>query len=451
MKKIKSRTGSILLLFFIVSLFGCENEPLTNTVVSQVTISQPAITLDPGQSQQLEAVVTPGDAGNTAVAWSSRSERIASVAEGLITAHAPGTTTVLATAYSNADAYGEVTVVVTGIPEDLAAAVEGVYIGDVTMGGMAIATDVEATLTAADNKVRLATDASTPLGSLSMDIEVDVQREGEGYRISGTGVSSFGAVSVDGPIDAEGLMTLTISLPDAGVEVIFTARKGQTSLEAVAGTYLGVVDIPMMGAIPDVELTLTPDGTSVILATSVTTPIGQLEMTVPMSVARAGSDYSISGTGTTELLGPVEITGTVSAAGAIDLTIHVANMGIDVSYVGQRLRNPATVVAGTYIGAVTAQGMGPITGNDVAMVLTEVDPTTVHWATQTSTPMGDFAVSDFPLTVARSGSDFTLAGSGTSSVGPLEVTGTIDAAGHVVVTMTGPALLTIIIYEGQKQ
>ncbi|MDR0667590.1 MAG: Ig-like domain-containing protein [Prevotellaceae bacterium] len=164
MKKIESKTGSILLLFFTVLLFGCENEPLTNTVASHVTISKTAITLDPGQSQQLEAVVTPGDAGNTAVAWSSRSERIASVVEGLITAHAPGTTTVLATAYSNADAYGEVTVVVTGIPEDLAAEVEGLYIGDVTMGGMPIATDVEATLTAADNKVRLATDASTPLG-----------------------------------------------------------------------------------------------------------------------------------------------------------------------------------------------------------------------------------------------------------------------------------------------
>jgi hypothetical protein len=343
-------------------------------------------------------------------------------------------------------------VTVTGVPEDLAAAVAGTYIGDVTMGGSTLATDVEATLTVADSKVRLATEVVTGMGTLAMDIEVDVQREGAGYRISGAGVSSLGDVSVDGTIDAEGNMELTINLTQAGAVVVFTARRGQTLVQAVAGTYMGVVSIPMVGELPDIELTLTPEGATVKLATSIDVPgFGMLVMDIPMTVARAGADYTVSGEGTTDRFGPVNVTGTVSAGGAINLTIHVVALGMDVTYTGQRLEDLAAIVAGTYIGTVLAEGTEPITGDDVEMALTAVDRTTVHWETHTTTPLGAFDVVDFPLTIARSGSDFTIAGSGDTSVGPLEVTGTIDAAGHVLVSMTGPGVPMIITYEGQKQ
>jgi hypothetical protein len=140
----------------------------------------------------------------------------------------------------------------------------------------------------------------------------------------------------------------------------------------------------------------------------------------------------------------------VSAAGAINLTIHVDANGLDVTYTGQKLEDLAAIIAGTYTGTVSAQGMGAITGNDVAMVLTAVTRTTVHWATQTTTPLGSFEVTNFELTIARSGNDFTITGSGTSSVGPLDVAGTIDASGHVTVTMNGPGLPITITYEGQK-
>ncbi|MDR2362313.1 MAG: Ig-like domain-containing protein [Prevotellaceae bacterium] len=453
MKKTFKKAGGICLLFFGVLCIGCTDEPIEPVVVAQVVVSETVVTLNPGETVQLTATVTPNNAGNKTVFWKSMNDRIATVDNGLIRAEAPGTVTIVALAYSNTEARSEVTVTVTGVPEDLATAVAGTYIGNVTMSGMPIATDVEATLTAAGNKVRLATEAVTGMGTLTMDIEVDVQREGDGYRISGSGVSSFNAVSVDGTIDAEGNMELTINLTDEGIVVVFTARRGQTLVQAVAGTYMGVVSIPMMGDLPDIELTLTPDGATVKLTANVEVPgVGTLVLDIPMTVTRAGLDYTVFGTGTTDLFGPVSVNGTVSAGGAINLTIHVVTLDMNVTYTGQRLEDVAAIVAGTYIGTVSAQGMGAITGNDVEMVLTSVNRTTVHWATQTDTDLGvSFNVSDFALTVTRSGSDFTIAGSGDTSVGPLEVTGTIDAAGHVLVSMTGPSLPVTIIYEGQKQ
>ncbi|MDR1681241.1 MAG: Ig-like domain-containing protein [Prevotellaceae bacterium] len=449
-KNVKKRSGLLLLLLSGLC-FGCEEEPAYPAVAAQVVVSERAITLDPGESQLLSAAVFPADAGNTAVAWRSLNERVATVVNGLITAVAPGTATVLVTAYSNADARGEVAVTVAGVPDDLAAAVAGTYVGDVTMGGMPIATDVEVTLTAAGNAVRLATTAVTGMGALSMDIEVDVLRDGSGYAISGAGTSTLGAVSVAGAIDADGNMTLNINLHDQSLVVVFTARRGQTPVQAVAGTYDGAVGIPMMGTLPDIELVLTPEGAIARLTTTVVVPsFGTLDMDIPVTVVRAGSDYALSGAGTTALFGPVSISGTVSATGAISLIIHIDANGMDVTYIGQKREDLAALVAGAYTGTVSAQGMGAITGNDVVMILTAGNQTTVHWETHTTTPLGAFDVVDFPLTVARSGSGFTLAGSGTTSVGPLDVTGTIYASGHVVVEMTGPGLPVIISYEGQK-
>jgi hypothetical protein len=452
MKKSIAQTKGVLLLFFAVLFFGCEDEPIYNVAASQVIVSQTEVTLDPGETIQLTATVTPDNAGNRTVFWKSNNDKIATVSNGLIKAESPGTVTIVALAYSNADARSEITVTVTGVSEDLAAAVGGTYIGDVTMSGMPIANDVEATLTAADNKMRLATEADVPgMGSLSMDIEVDVQRDGEGYRISGTGDSSFGPVSVDGTIDAEGNMTLTITLPGVPIVVVFTARRGETPVQAVAGTYMGTVGIPMMGELPDIELTLTPEGNTVKVATTVDVPtVGTLIMDIPVSVTRAGVNYALAGEGESSF-GPITITGTVSA-NAISLILHVTNYAMDVTYTGQKLEDLAALVAGTYIGQVAAQGMGAITGNDVAMILTPVTRTTVHWETHTATGLGaDFDVADFVLTVARSGNDFTVTGTGNSSVGPLEVSGTIEASGHVTVNMNTAVLPVPITYEGQKQ
>ncbi|MDR0728867.1 MAG: Ig-like domain-containing protein, partial [Prevotellaceae bacterium] len=147
MKKIIKKAGGICLLFFGVLCVGCADELVDPVVVTQVVVSETVVTLDPGETVQLTATVTPDNAGNRTVFWKSMNDKIATVDNGLIRAEAPGTVTIVALAYSNAEARSEVTVTVTGVPEDLAAAVAGTYIGDVTMGGSTLATDVEATLT----------------------------------------------------------------------------------------------------------------------------------------------------------------------------------------------------------------------------------------------------------------------------------------------------------------
>jgi hypothetical protein len=336
MEKIVKKTGTMLLLFFVILYSGCKEEEISNLAAQQVTIDTVEVTLAPGDTLRVTATVTPDNAGNGAVFWKSSNERIATVLDGVIVAQLPGTTTIAAIAYSNTDAYAVVTVTVTGVPEDLAAAVAGTYVGNVTMGGMPLATDVEAFLTPADNKMRLATNAETGMGTLSMDIEVDIQRDDDKYRISGAGISTFGTVSVAGTIDAGGNMELAISLPDAGVEVVFTAKKGQASVDAVTGTYTGSVNIPMMGTLSDIELTLTQDDDRIKLATTVEIPgLATLVMDIPVNVTREGENYAIAGEGESTF-GPVSITGTVAAAGAINLTIHVVAYGMDVTYEGQK-------------------------------------------------------------------------------------------------------------------
>ena len=81
--------------------------------VDEITLSQSAAELIEGESLQLTATVSPDDATDKTVTWSSSDERIASVdTNGVVTAIAPGTATITATANdgSGVSASCEVTV-----------------------------------------------------------------------------------------------------------------------------------------------------------------------------------------------------------------------------------------------------------------------------------------------------------------------------------------------------
>ncbi|GHT54338.1 hypothetical protein FACS189451_10560 [Bacteroidia bacterium] len=448
MKKLLAKKSRTLLLFLVVLLFGCEEKDITNILAQQLILSSTGVTLDPGETAQLSAVVSPDNAGNTAVAWISKNTKIATVENGKITAVSPGKTTIAVIAYSDSDVRGEVEVTVTGVPEDLAAAVAGLYIGDVTMGGLPLAADVEATLTAGDNKVYLATNAVTGMGPLSMNIEVDVVRSGDGYIISGTGVSTMGGVKVSGTIDASGNMTLSIELTDAGVTVVYTAKRGKTATDAIAGTYIGKVNSLATGEISEVEVTLTPDGGKVNLATFVEVPgQGTLEMNIPMTVTRNGEDFALSGAGNSTF-GPVSISGTVDANGIIDITIILHGFGdLPVSYIGQKKEDLAALVAGTYTGLVAIPGMGEIPGTGVSLT---PDGRQVRIATTVETPVGTLTM-NIPLDISRDGDGFTVNGSGDSTFGPVSIAGTISATGAIDIIITVHAYGLPVSYTGQRQ
>lgn len=65
--------------------------------VTGVTLDKPSLELEIGESDTLTATVTPDDATNKAVSWSSANDAIATVKDGVVTAVAAGETTVTVT------------------------------------------------------------------------------------------------------------------------------------------------------------------------------------------------------------------------------------------------------------------------------------------------------------------------------------------------------------------
>ena len=79
-----------------------------------VTLSERSLELDAGESVTLTAAVTPANASDKTVTWSSSNESVAAVAEdGTVTAGAGGTATITATAASGVSASCTVTVTST--------------------------------------------------------------------------------------------------------------------------------------------------------------------------------------------------------------------------------------------------------------------------------------------------------------------------------------------------
>lgn len=78
--------------------------------VEEVTIDMQEATLTEGETIQLTATVTPEDATDKTLTWSSSDENVAAVADGLVTAIAPGQTSITVTAYNGKEASCVVTV-----------------------------------------------------------------------------------------------------------------------------------------------------------------------------------------------------------------------------------------------------------------------------------------------------------------------------------------------------
>ena len=94
-----------LTIFFIIALpllFACtqkEPEVPKDVRVESVSLSQSSAEMEIGKTLQLSALVSPSDATNKQVAWSSSSSSVASVsASGLVTALSEGSATITATA-----------------------------------------------------------------------------------------------------------------------------------------------------------------------------------------------------------------------------------------------------------------------------------------------------------------------------------------------------------------
>ncbi len=86
-------TLQLLTLAIALLLAGCgqEKEPVA---VTGVALSQASLTLTEGDTQTLSATVQPSNADNKSVSWSSSNASVASVQDGLVTAHQAGSATI---------------------------------------------------------------------------------------------------------------------------------------------------------------------------------------------------------------------------------------------------------------------------------------------------------------------------------------------------------------------
>ena len=87
---------SIILSFWGIVLIGCSEEPAPVAVAS-VTLDSTSIILEEVESHNLTATVSPSNAENKTVLWTSSNSSVASVKEGLVTALKPGSATITVT------------------------------------------------------------------------------------------------------------------------------------------------------------------------------------------------------------------------------------------------------------------------------------------------------------------------------------------------------------------
>ena len=85
-----SRALCALMLGLVLVFVGCTEEPAP-IVVTSVTLDSTSMTLVEGDTQKLTATISPSNAENKTVIWTSSNSSVASVKDGLVTAIKSGT------------------------------------------------------------------------------------------------------------------------------------------------------------------------------------------------------------------------------------------------------------------------------------------------------------------------------------------------------------------------
>ena len=91
----RMKLKSILTAFAALALVTCAPEPVR---VSEITLNTKALTLKVGETERLTAAVSPHNADNPTIIWSSDNASIAKVSDGTVTAVSPGTAKITAKA-----------------------------------------------------------------------------------------------------------------------------------------------------------------------------------------------------------------------------------------------------------------------------------------------------------------------------------------------------------------
>ena len=90
--------SSICLALAVLSMVACGPKENPVVAVTGVSLSQTSVSLEVGGSVSLTATVSPSDATDKTVTWTSSNSGVASVSGGVVSALAEGTATITATA-----------------------------------------------------------------------------------------------------------------------------------------------------------------------------------------------------------------------------------------------------------------------------------------------------------------------------------------------------------------
>ena len=101
-------------------LVSCGEKEDTTIKVASVTVSLPSLTMEVGQTQQLEAEILPEDATNKTVTWASSDEAVATVSEtGLVTVQGAGLAEITANSGGKSGIFTVIVPVETAVAVDM--------------------------------------------------------------------------------------------------------------------------------------------------------------------------------------------------------------------------------------------------------------------------------------------------------------------------------------------
>jgi uncharacterized protein YjdB len=385
----------------IFSFAGCKNpftkeliKPKEETAAVTGVRLKASTSIAVGGTETLTATVEPANAANKAVNWSSDNESIASVADGVVSAHTPGTAEITVTTVDGGfTASCTATVVLTAV------AVTGVQINKTSVG---LAVGGTETLTPTIHPVNATNQAVTWLSS----------------------DDTIAAVSANGVISgaATGTAEITVTTMDGGFTAICTVIVG-------------------IGAIPVTGVTLNKESTNIA--------VGEYEILIAAVVPSDASHKNVNWTSSDETVATVDQGGVVIAELQGTATITVATAEGDFTAACEvTVTAPAVPVTGVSLKKASTAMLVNGTETLVAIV-TPANATNKNIA-WTSSNTGIAAVSDGTITAVSVGTAVITATSDADGAKSASCTVTVSAS-EVAVTWVSLDKSSAVITSGDTE
>ena len=211
-------TMTAAVMIAAVGIFaGCKKDE-EKVKATGVTVCPTAVMLYVDGTATLSATVMPSNADDLSVTWTSDKTDVATVENGVVTAHAIGEAVITCTT-TDGGFTAKTTVIVNPAKDDgdYATLVLGFYFGDMMMGSSPIETNNPITVKYHDlNKIKLSVDEAFMGGAVPMkvDCEAELTQTDDGfYAVGETTAEVYGnicPVKVETTFDDAGNMDMTI-------------------------------------------------------------------------------------------------------------------------------------------------------------------------------------------------------------------------------------------------